>query len=240
MTPGGRIQSHNIPPPGAATLRSRAPSNASMRQPALSIPPRMPMGPPMPPPGVRQRAGTNVSVRPPPEQDPDIIYSTDMRARTPANDPSRMRAPSAASMRPSMDQARSAPDQMRPSMDQMRRPSAESQRPPFMGGPGGGGGRPPPARTPPPPMSPGTPRQTEPDTKTGGEAGMAGVGRRGFAAVARAAMFTMGPAPMMGGSGPGPGVDPVQPNQGMDGRRANAPRFLDIGSATRYGAFLRC
>ena len=37
-----------------------------------------------------------------------------------------------------------------------------------------------------------------------------------------------------------PGEDPMLPNQGMDGRRANAPRFLDIGSATRYGAFLRC
>ncbi|KAH6895049.1 hypothetical protein BKA70DRAFT_1439211 [Coprinopsis sp. MPI-PUGE-AT-0042] len=33
------------------------------------------------------------------------------------------------------------------------------------------------------------------DTKTGGEAGMAGVGRRGFAAAARAAMFAMPPKP---------------------------------------------
>ncbi|KAI1794620.1 hypothetical protein LXA43DRAFT_114550 [Ganoderma leucocontextum] len=229
-TPGGRA--HNIPPPGAATLRSRAPSNASMRQPGLSIPARIPMDPrgaPMSPPGARQRAGTNVSMRPPPEDEPEIFYSTDMRSRTPANDPSRMRAPSAASMRPSMDQARPSMDQMRPSMDQMRRPSAESQRPPFMGG-----GMPPPARTPPQPLSPGTPRPTEPDTKSGGEAGMAGVGRRGFAAAARAAMFTMGPAPvrMMGA----PGAEPMQPNQGMDGRRANAPRYLDIGSVTKYAA----
>ncbi|PIL24239.1 hypothetical protein GSI_13992 [Ganoderma sinense ZZ0214-1] len=230
-TPGGRA--NNIPLPGAATFRSRAPSNASMRQPALSNPPRMPiMDPrgsgfgPMSPPGVRQRAGTNVSLRPPPSPDygPEIIYSTDMRSRTPANDPSRMRAPSAPSMPPSMDQVVG-----RPSMDQVRRPSAEAQRPPFMGGPGAGG-RPPPDRTPPPPMSPGTPRPTEPDTKSGGEAGMAGVGRRGFAAAVRAAMFTTGPAPMMGS----PGADPMLPNQGMDGRRANAPRFLDIGSATRY------
>ncbi|TFY55821.1 hypothetical protein EVG20_g9179, partial [Dentipellis fragilis] len=68
-----------------------------------------------------------------------------------------------------------------------------------------------------PPLSP---HPEEIDTKTGGEAGMAGVGRRGFAAAARAAMFAgaathafLGPAPT-----------------GMDGRRPNAPGWLDIGS----------
>ncbi|TBU65549.1 hypothetical protein BD310DRAFT_971655 [Dichomitus squalens] len=241
---------HNVPAPRATSFRARAPSNASVRptgmldgarQPALSNPPRISMDPrggPMagavPPPDVRQRAGTNVGMRPPPSQTPDIIYSTDMRSRTPANDPARIRAPSAASMRPSMEQARPSMDQMRPSMDQMRRPSADSQRPPFVGA-----GPPPPAQTPPlmaPPRSVGTPAPGEPDTKSGGEAGMAGVGRRGFAAAARAAMFTthMGPAPVVDANGMvGPSM---QPNQGMDGRRANAPRFLDIASATRYAA----
>ncbi|KAF9448027.1 hypothetical protein P691DRAFT_760277 [Macrolepiota fuliginosa MF-IS2] len=52
------------------------------------------------------------------------------------------------------------------------------------------------------------------DTKSGGEAGMAGVGRRGFAAAARAAMF----------------VAPV--GFSMD-RRPNPPRFLDIDAASR-------
>ena len=54
------------------------------------------------------------------------------------------------------------------------------------------------------------------DTKSGGEAGMAGVGRRGFAAAARAAMF----------------VNPNLP-QPQYGRRPNAPQFLDIDVASR-------
>lgn len=52
------------------------------------------------------------------------------------------------------------------------------------------------------------------DTKIGGEAGMAGVGRRGFAAAARAAMFV------------------APPGLPMD-RRPNPPRFLDIDAASR-------
>lgn len=48
------------------------------------------------------------------------------------------------------------------------------------------------------------------DTSTGGEAGMAGVGRRGFAAVARAAMYTANYQ-----------------------RRVELPRFLDIDAASR-------
>lgn len=43
----------------------------------------------------------------------------------------------------------------------------------------------------------------EPDTKIGGEAGMAGVGRRGFQAVARAAMFTAPPMHLQGRPSPG-------------------------------------
>ncbi|KAI0647331.1 hypothetical protein C8Q79DRAFT_620800 [Trametes meyenii] len=216
----------NIAAPGTTALRPRTPSSASvrpggglqansggMRQPAQSNPapystqrpdPRIGLGAdPMSPTAIRQRAGTNASVRPSFEHAPEIVYSTDARARTPANDPVRMRAPSAASVRPSLDQ----------------------QRPPYIGG----GGGPPPARTPPPPV--GTPRP-EPNTQTGGEAGMAGVGRRGFAAAARAAMFTMGPAPPMP-QDPN-AMTPMTPGLGMDGRRANAPRFLDIASATKY------
>ncbi|KII89164.1 hypothetical protein PLICRDRAFT_53631 [Plicaturopsis crispa FD-325 SS-3] len=44
-----------------------------------------------------------------------------------------------------------------------------------------------------------TPVRPEPDTKIGGEAGMAGVGRRGFAAAARVAMFAAGPSVGRGG-----------------------------------------
>ena len=43
----------------------------------------------------------------------------------------------------------------------------------------------------------------EPDTKTGGEAGMAGVGRRGFQAVARAALFMTPPMHLPGRPSPG-------------------------------------
>ena len=261
----GMDRRSNIAAPGTTALRPRAPSTASLRPGAVQPPPmpgvRQPVqsnpspysgpraGPPqgpLSPPMMRERAGTNTSMRPPVDQGPEIIYSTDMRSRTPANDP-RMRAPSAASARPSMDQMRPSMDQMRPSMDQMRpsmdqmrrpsmdqarRPSAESQRPPFMGA------APPPPATPPLGTPPLLSPRVEPDTKSGGAAGMAGVGRRGFAAAARAAMFTttMGPAPPMS---PDPSaMAPGMPNQGMDGRRANAPRFLDIASAARYGASL--
>ena len=58
----------------------------------------------------------------------------------------------------------------------------------------------------PPPMMMEQPRFQpipEPDTKIGGEAGMAGVGRRGFQAVARAAMFTAPPMYSVGRPSPG-------------------------------------
>jgi hypothetical protein len=58
------------------------------------------------------------------------------------------------------------------------------------------------------------------DTRTGGEAGMAGVGRKGFAAVARAAMFAT------------PAMRPLGP-QPQGSRRPDAPRFLDIDAASR-------
>lgn len=75
------------------------------------------------------------------------------------------------------------------------------------------------------------PQTVEPDTKTGGEAGMAGVGRRGFAAAARAAMFVM----PTGSSDP-----PRLSVQGMDGRRANAPKYLDINTTALEASTSRC
>ncbi|TFK42313.1 hypothetical protein BDQ12DRAFT_269471 [Crucibulum laeve] len=78
---------------------------------------------------------------------------------------------------------------------------------------------------PPPRMGPPTrqmsyvpPPERDIDTKVGGQAGMAGVGRRGFAAAARAAMF----------------VPMASQQQGMGGmRRQNAPVYLDINAASR-------
>ena len=60
------------------------------------------------------------------------------------------------------------------------------------------------------------------DTKTGGEAGMAGVGRRGFAAVARAAMFALPPDRRMG---PRPQRD------------SNQSKYLDIDAQSRRTSF---
>lgn len=89
-------------------------------------------------------------------------------------------------------------------------------------------------------MSP--PMASDIDTKTGGEAGMAGVGRRGFAAAARAAMF----AQQMGHFGSPQSEHPPYQSEhppfsavlpGMDGRRANAPRYLDIASANHYSEY---
>ena len=62
---------------------------------------------------------------------------------------------------------------------------------------------------------------------------MAGVGRKGFAAAARAAIFAhqMG----MHADSPQSELSPLMAElPGMDGRRANAPRYLDITSATHY------
>ncbi|KAK7054700.1 hypothetical protein VNI00_003163 [Paramarasmius palmivorus] len=64
------------------------------------------------------------------------------------------------------------------------------------------------------PLSMSVPRSPEPDTVIGGEAGMAGVGRRGFAAAAQAALF-------------------IVPSQVGSTLRPNAPQFLDIVAAQR-------
>jgi len=62
----------------------------------------------------------------------------------------------------------------------------------------------------------------EPDTKIGGEAGMAGVGRRGFAMVAAAAVFAASAAHVHRNHIPVP-IDPR--------RRFNVPHYLDTNSA---------
>ncbi|KAG8886028.1 hypothetical protein FRB98_001504 [Tulasnella sp. 332] len=60
-----------------------------------------------------------------------------------------------------------------------------------------------------------TPSMYIPDTKVGGEAGMAGVGRRGFAAVAQAALFTQHITPHSAG--------------GWDGSRTPSPGVWGVG-----------
>jgi PDZ and LIM domain protein 5/6/7 len=66
------------------------------------------------------------------------------------------------------------------------------------------------------------------DTKSGGVAGMAGVGRRGFAAAARAAMFVASPMPRMHSPAPmSPGPAPRNPasssSRAMNGMQLGAP-----------------
>ena len=138
-----------------------------------------------------------------------------------------LRRPSAAAHPPSADRATassappssSAPIQSAasstvpfPSSSLPVQPTAPLARPPVV--------QPSPSPPVPLPRSPIPESERDIDTKCGGAAGMAGVGRRGFAAAARAAM--------MAASVPSPHHHPMAPS--ADGRRANAPRYLDINA----------
>lgn len=81
-----------------------------------------------------------------------------------------------------------------------------------------------------------------PPTDIGGTAGMAGVGRRGFAAAARVALFAhqMGNMTSPTESLRSPLTSPQDQIPGMDGRRPNAPRYLNIVPAADYGASSQC
>ncbi|KZV62165.1 hypothetical protein PENSPDRAFT_670535 [Peniophora sp. CONT] len=209
---------------------SRAPSIARSASPAASVaPPRAPSAA-----SYRSRTPSSTTSTlnqvPPPTQ------------RAPSAASNRSRAPSNASTRSGMPYPGSVgialPSQRRPSVASSFRsassPSEEQRRPSFNQ-----------TRTPPPPafiprsLSPARAPVTPPipppspgahsvyaeddiDTKTGGEAGMAGVGRRGFAAAARAAMFATS-----AGS-----LSPFQEQApSMAGRRSNAPPLLDMARA---------
>lgn len=147
-------------------------------------------------------------------KEPSVPRPPEFRTRTPSN--------ASSTPRPSFDNHPSF-DNPRPSFDTLsvRRPPRQDSYSIDV--------QPPPPPLPPvigplPPRSPVPPN--EPDTQIGGEAGMAGVGRRGyFAAAARAAMFTA--------SSNHGGVMPHDrgTTDGMDGRRANAPMYLDISTA---------
>ncbi|KAJ1309590.1 hypothetical protein OPQ81_006363 [Rhizoctonia solani] len=99
----------------------------------------------------------------------------------------------------------------------------------------------PPAVLPPPPPPSHAP--PPPDTSTGGEAGMAGVGRRAFAAVAHAALFT-GPSKF---GIPSPGLSPTSiygypgqilstsPTSPVDGRLSSLSGYLNISTDVSGG-----
>jgi len=69
------------------------------------------------------------------------------------------------------------------------------------------------------------PSLAEIDTKSGGEAGMAGVGRRGFAAAARAAMLASTIKPPVG--------PPSQPSPGRRNNNNNVPTHLNLNLPPR-------
>ncbi|KAG6814910.1 hypothetical protein H0H93_011780, partial [Arthromyces matolae] len=156
------------PPPSGPSVdgRPRKPSNASSVYSTLNPPP----------------SGPSVDGRPRKPSNASSVYST---LNPPPSGPSvdgRPRKPSnASSIYSTLNPPSSSPSTARPAV---AGPSAynpppllrEPQRPPLVPNRG---------------VSPTSHPYPEPDTKIGGEAGMAGVGRRGFAAAARAAMFVM-------------------------------------------------
>ncbi|OAX31174.1 hypothetical protein K503DRAFT_112725 [Rhizopogon vinicolor AM-OR11-026] len=133
--------------------------------------------------------------------------------------PTDVRRPSFDVPRPSIDRAQPNPGSVPPPHAQVSRPPRTTATIPPSGIPFPSSG---PAAGAPAPDS-----ERNIDTKSGGEAGMAGVGRRGFAAVARAAMFAA-PLPH---HYPGQNKDTTL---AMDGRRANAPQYLDINAAMSH------
>lgn len=228
-------ETFRVPTPGrdtpstlnAPASRARAPSTASVQSHTSAFPVRQPaqsnptllvqplhVGPNAQNLSVqpRPRAATNASMPAPPAS-PDIIYSTTDYRGGPMNfQPTQPTQPTQP-MQPMRARAPSVASRrpsLAPSMMSVMTSASPHTAPP----------------------APGAAREI--DTESGGEAGMAGVGRRGFAAAARAAVAasTMGHAAGI--------IDhpwsSMAPMQGMDGRRTNAPRFLDIASATNYGA----
>ncbi|KAF7975818.1 hypothetical protein HWV62_8361 [Athelia sp. TMB] len=226
-------------PPAPPPLRQRTPSNASSLRPELDRRASPDRTRPTPPPDRRP----SFDSRPTPDSRP----SFDSRP-TPDRRPSFGSQPTPPpDRRPSFD-SRPAPPDRRPSFDSrpppdsgvrpLRQssqlmPQATRSSPPLPSP----GSMPPPGSLPfpstpdfPPPGPPRSPVQVEPDTKIGGEAGMAGVGRRGFAAAARAAMFAHTVSGAHVGAGwAGGGVGEVV--GGMAERRDNAPRYLDINTS---------
>ncbi|PPQ73602.1 hypothetical protein CVT26_010500 [Gymnopilus dilepis] len=260
----GSMSNQNTPLTARPTVSFSTPSDSTtpvqggFRKPSFSNGPPPPRGPPGPP----LRNGTPVNAFPPPRSGP-----------SPAPPPSAYNGP--------LSQQQPYPPARPPTSMSMSGGPRAMGPPPSGPGPGplppmamGRSPAPPPPRALPGSGSnpnsntgPGgldTPISKEEfvppaergiDTKSGGAAGMAGVGRRGFAAAARAAMFV---APMgMGHPAPGPGPPPQpfgqpmpmygggppnningnpQMQNGYGGRRPlppNAPKFLDIDAATR-------
>jgi hypothetical protein len=248
----GRREPHPSQPPPSPIVRTRTPSNDS-RSPTTPLRPsfdkrpshdlRGPNTPPRPsfdnhPPNDSRAPSTplrpSFDTRPSNEsrassRRPSVDTRPSDDTRAPSRRPSFDTRPSndtrSPSTRPSVDRLPSFDN--RPPPD--RRPSVSSVRPPPRQGSYALDVVPPSTPAPATPAPPRSPAPSiEPDTQVGGDAGMAGVGRRGFAAAAHAAMFATA-AGHIGGPRYGGIVA-----EGADGRRPNAPKYLDINTASSY------
>ncbi|EIW84944.1 hypothetical protein CONPUDRAFT_162258 [Coniophora puteana RWD-64-598 SS2] len=237
-----------LPPPLG---RLRTPSNASSIRPTLESRPRAPSSAPRPSLDPQRRP----SLEPPRPSFDNRRPSMD--GPRPSLEPPHPsfdgRRPSVDGQRPSLEPPRPTFDGRRPSVDGQSRPSTDAPRPSLdrraSPAPSGQVIQPPPRHSSgmrlaqggpslvnAPQIPPAKAEQgrmgTDIDTKSGGEAGMAGVGRRGFAAAARAGLFTL---PMNQGTGVmGPyGAHMHQPAQ--QSLRPNAPGYLDIDATMKNG-----
>ncbi|KAG8217576.1 hypothetical protein J3R82DRAFT_5727 [Butyriboletus roseoflavus] len=193
---------------------------------------------------------THQPLAPPPSSFTIRASSNPMPPSSIHHHPSFERAPTSSTvstLHPSLDKSRPSLDKLRPSLDTrlgsqhplteqnsspppgalFPRPSRTTVPAPAPGDvPLPSSAPPTSARQPPPPplslvysRAHGTHREI--DTKIGGEAGMAGVGRRGFAAAARAAVFTTSRSP----SHQPPPVATLG-----DRHRTNVPQYLDTNA----------
>jgi len=188
------------PPASADDVRKRTPSIPNQSTPATARPSI----------SFTNQDSTPIATAPPPPRNGNAspFPTSPSRGPPPALGQQRMGLPPNPSNRP------------------VQSPSPYNPAPggPFPNRPGGAAlPQRPPIMEPPPNIPPDQvfvpPAERGIDTKSGGAAGMAGVGRRGFAAAARAAMF-------VGPQGPQP----------LYGRRTNGnpgPRYLDIDAASR-------
>ncbi|KAG1756432.1 uncharacterized protein EDB91DRAFT_1076469 [Suillus paluster] len=208
----------HAPLPSSMVPRTRTPSNAPSH--TSIIPPSLTPRPSF------DRTRTPSTLAPRPSLDkPRPSFDAPPRPSFDTQRPSfDVRRPSFDVPRPSLDHPQAGPGPVLQPALVPRPPRSTSTLPPSGGVPFPSSA---PAPQPPPPAtrSPVPESERNIDTKCGGEAGMAGVGRRGFAAAARAAMFAA--------SCPHP--DPSQHRDPMtDSRRANAPKYLDLNTTMNH------
>ncbi|KAF8559643.1 hypothetical protein OG21DRAFT_1430630 [Imleria badia] len=231
--PFGEPSSYPIP-------RRSTPLSSARRDNPPPPPTPQPLAPPQPPRSpFTDRAPS--SATPPSTIRPRPSFE---RARTPStvstSRPSVGKSPSLDKLRPSLDTRRPSPGPQHPSTEQnpSAPPSAPFARQLRIAVPAPGPGTVPfPSsapvlahpmsvrQPPPPPLSLAYSQDREIDTKIGGEAGMAGVGRRGFAAAARAAMIAASRSPSH---------QPAHVTPLGNGHRANVPQYLDTNAAFEH------